>query len=241
MEILDSTKVEQSSAIIDSTRDGFVKPISTKKSKKNDAPPPVIPAKEGPGNLRSEPTPEVMGEKISRSESVKAAKTFTLLLESNMKKFAQDNLQSGNMIFFKYSAKYKELPYDRTPLIFVLKRSKGYTLGINLHWCPIPLRIIFTKLIMKLNSSNIKKNKPIVISYEMVKPLIYKLGLGPTIRLYINSRMSSKGLVVEPEYWMDACKLHAESFTGGYSSDAIYSQAITDFNKRSKQRKKKWY
>jgi hypothetical protein len=40
---------------------------------------------------------------------------------------------------------------------------------------------------------------------------------------------------------MDACKLHAESFTGGYSSDAIYSQAITDFNKRSKQRKKKWY
>ena len=54
---------------------------------------------------------------------------------------------------------YPTKPILYLALIFALSVSKSYTLGLNLHWTPIPLRITLLKVILRLNKNNIKNNK----------------------------------------------------------------------------------
>jgi hypothetical protein len=99
----------------------------------------------------------------------------------------------------RYDAKFKNKVYDKTPLILVLRRSKGYVLGLNFHWLPVALRLILLKIILKMNKNNIKRGYPITITYQMLKPIITKMGMAPVIRLYIFNRISRRGLVIPPE------------------------------------------
>lgn len=179
----------------------------------------------------------------TEQDSQNAAKLFKLLLDSRLNNFTAQDFQVANMLFFRYDAKYKENVYDKTPLIFTLRKSRGYLLGLNLHWTPIPLRMVLVKYILQVNKQNIRNNAPLNISYAMLKPLIAKLNLGPVIRLYIFSRISRRGLKVPPEQWLSASKLKSESFTGGYSADRLYKQALRgakDF-KQSRGRRTKAY
>lgn len=161
------------------------------------------------------------------SETQEAVKLFKGLLATKLTNFkVKKDFKPGNMLFYRYDAKDKEKVYDKTPLIIVLWKTKGYVLGLNLHWCPIPLRKIFLKAVFKINSKNIKDGLPLHIDYKMVKPLIVNLGLSPIIRMYIFSRISVKGLVVPQEMMMKAIALPAESFTDGMSAEQAYKQAI---------------
>jgi hypothetical protein len=158
-----------------------------------------------------------------------AAKLFKTLLTTNMTAFKQEHFLEHNMLFFKYDAKDKENTYDKTPLVLILRKTKGYVLGLNLHWTPVNLRLILLKLILKLNKNNIKQNLPLQITYKMLKPILIRLNLGPVIRLYIYNRISRRGIVVPPEYWLIAARIRAESFSGGFSADKLYRMAITGF------------
>jgi hypothetical protein len=172
---------------------------------------------------------EAMLEKVTPEAEREAAKLFKTLLQSNLNNFKAGDVTPGNMLFYRYDAKNKEQTYDKTPLVLVLKRSRGYVLGLNLHWTPVPLRITLLKLILKFNKTNIMKGYPIQFTYEMVKPFIMKMGLGPVIRLYIFNRISRRGLVVPVTMWLQAAKLRAESFSGGKSADQLYQQAIKKY------------
>ena len=176
---------------------------------------------------------------ITAKEERDATKLVKTMLSTSLQNFKSDNFNKHNMIFMRYDAKDKTKVYDKTPLILVLRRSKGYVLGANLHYLPAPLRLILIKLILKMNKNNIKRGYPLTITYHMLKPIIAKMGMAPVIRLYIFNRISRRGLVVPPEYWLSIAKLRAESFTQGYSSEKLYKMAVNDFRKAKESRTRK--
>ena len=144
----------------------------------------------------------------------------------------QRNLRVGDVIIYQYDPKDKRNTYDRTPLVMVLRKSKSYMLGLNLHWCPIPMRMILIKFLLKINKKNIKQNNQFEINYTRVKPLLYKLGFHPVIRLYIRNRMSDKMVIIPHQHMLEVIKTKSETFTGGISAERMYLKAVKDSRKR---------
>ena len=222
--ITDSTKpTGDHGNIIGSSKHGYGN-VSESSTSQQATPKPATPTLLSPSEVAST-VKEVATTKVTAKDEREAMKLFKTMLSTSMQNFRGDDFNKHNMLFFRYDAKHKDKTYDRTPLTLILRRSKGYVLGLNLHWTPIPLRLILVKLILKLNKNNIKRGYPLVITYQMLRPFIMKMNLGPVIRLYIFNRISRRGLVIPPEYWLIASKLRAESFTGGYSADKLYKMA----------------
>lgn len=168
-------------------------------------------------------------KEMTPSESIKRVKE---LLKSKQK-FSKKNFAPGKLLMFFYNAKDKKNTYDRTPFILVLKINSVHTLGINFHWLPMPMRITLVKFILKLNKNNIKNNKPLQFDYSQLKPMLKKLGYAPCVRLYINSRISSSGVVIEDTDLLNAARIKSESFTSGkYSADELYRKAIKDSRRK---------
>ena len=137
----------------------------------------------------------------------------------------QKHLIPGSVLMYKYNAKDKEKRYDRTPLTMVLSKSKTYMLGLNLHWCPYPMRVTLIKAFFKINKKNIKEQKPLELDYKMIKPYLKRLGYFPVIRLYIRKRMSAGAIIIPPERLLEVAKTKSETFTGGVSAEKLYSKA----------------
>ena len=151
-------------------------------------------------------------------------------LKANYSKY----FKPGQMIFFSYNAKNKKLPFDRNPLIIVLRAGEKYTLGLNFHWTPIKFRKILIDYILKINKQNIKNGKPLKISYSDIKRIIK--GFGPVIRLYINARISKSGAIVEPYLFRKAIELKTEYFIG-ISSDEAWNIAKNQYKKSKKTKR----
>lgn len=166
---------------------------------------------------------------ITEKDSAEAAKLFKILLNTQLKPFQAQNFTPGSMLFYRYDAKHKDKleTWDRSPLVFILRKSRNYLLTINLHYVPIALRIIFIKYFLQANKNNIRANMPLTLSYQMVKPVLKQLGMLTTIKLHIFSRVSRRGVVIPPEFMMSAAKLKAESFTNGISADQLYKQSLS--------------
>jgi hypothetical protein len=149
-------------------------------------------------------------------------------------KLKQSNFAPGNMVMFAYNAKDKYSAYDANPIILVLRRSKKYILGLNWHWMPPKLREKVMDGIMKQNKKNIKKGLPITVNYQMIKRLIR--GLGPVVRLYINKRISPKGVVVPSYQYYKVIHLRSEHFIG-ISSKAAWAAAVANAKAKKKAKK----
>lgn len=168
-------------------------------------------------------------KELSPSASYKKVKE----LLKERKKMTKKDMVPGNLIFTFYNAKYKENTYDRTPLILTLKRNSTHTLGLNFHWIPLSMRLNLIKHIIRLNETNIKKGLPLEFSYEKLKPMLKSLGYAPCIRLYINKRISSTGVVIPPERLMEVARLKTETFTKGrYSASQLFQMARKAGKKR---------
>lgn len=142
-------------------------------------------------------------------------------------------LRPGNLIIFKYDPKDKLQKYDRTPLCLVLRKSKSYTLGINFHWCPIPMRKILLNIILKLNKKNIKQNKPLEIDYNTLKPFLFKYGYYPIIRLYINRRIYQRAVQIPYTHMKQIIETKSETFIG-VSENKLYMKALKNFNHKKR-------
>jgi len=142
------------------------------------------------------------------------------------RKLKESDFKPGNLIFGVYDAKDKEQTYDRTPLVLILKRGKTHTLGLNFHWAPFYMRINLIKVIVLSNAKNVKSGKPLQFSYEELKPLLRQLGYAPIIRLYINRRFGSQGVVIPPERLLEVAQLKTETFTNGrYTAEQMLAKA----------------
>ncbi|EPY7847966.1 hypothetical protein ACXG0S_001931 [Campylobacter coli] len=145
-------------------------------------------------------------------------------------------LKPGNLVIFKYNPKDTSVKYDRTPLCLVLRKSKSYTLGINFHWCPIPMRKMLLNAIFQLNKKNIKENKPLDIDWHRIKPMLKKFGFFPIIRLYINSRIYRRAVKIPNENMKQIIETKTETFIG-VSAEALYKKALKDSKVSNKSKK----
>lgn len=237
IKIIDTTKKTNNDIIIDSTKKDFVSTYKKDNEQLTEATAQTPPSQAQYNISRGmQEAYKGVNQPVTPKEEAEALKLFKNLFQTKLRQFTAEDLNNHNMLFFRYDAKDKDKIWDKTPLIFVLRRSRGYTLGLNLHWTPIPLRRILIKLIFKLNRFAIKNNQPIKVTYQQLKPILINGGFGPVIRLYINKRMSRNGLVIPSEFWLVASNVKAESFTGGYSADALYAKASQDFAKYKKSR-----
>ena len=142
------------------------------------------------------------------------------------KKMTKKDMIPGNLLFTFYDAKDKEQTYDRTPLILVLRRNNTHTLGLNFHWIPLSMRLYLIKMIILANEKNIKDNLPLQFSYNDFRPMMKRVGYAPCIRLYINKRIGSTGVVIPPERLMEVARLKTETFTKGkYSASQMFQMA----------------
>jgi len=146
----------------------------------------------------------------------------------------------GQIILFTYRAKYKDNPYDRSPVSFILGRNRKYTYGVNWNWVPPMLRKGLMDIIMKKNRKNIEKGKPLVVPPQLLMK-IFRMGL-PAFRKYLNNRISPKGVVLPHSQYEKVVSLRAESFIGISSEDA-WKIAVNKIkkNKRKVARKDKGY
>lgn len=172
-----------------------------------------------------------MNKKTTQKEEKDAMNLVKNLVQHSSISLNNNHFKFTNMLFIKYDAKNKEMKYDKTPLILSLDVSRGYVLGLNLHWCPVPLRVTFLKVLMKANQNAIKKGTSLKITYKIVKPLIMSLGLGPVIRLYIRNRISRRGVIIPPGLWLVAARLNSANFTGK-PPEELYKKALTQFKNR---------
>ena len=137
------------------------------------------------------------------------------------------DFKPGTILTFNYNAKDKTQTYDKTPLVLVLRRNNIHTLAINFHWAPTSMRVFLVNIILEKNKKNIEKGLPLDFSYKELKPLLKRIGFAPVIRLYINSRISSKGVVIPSSDLMHAARLKSETFTQGkMSAEQLYKKAL---------------
>lgn len=134
-------------------------------------------------------------------------------------------LHAGNVVMFQYNPKDKSQPFDRTPLCLVLRKSASYTIGINFHWCPIPMRKILLGFIFKLNKKNVKENKPLEISWAHIKPFLFKTGYAPIIRIYINKRISHKLIKIPNYHLKQVIETKSADFIGA-DENKLYVKAL---------------
>lgn len=161
---------------------------------------------------------------LSASESIKFVKN---MLKTKSRKLTLKDFEPGSLLMYRYNAKDKSQSFDATPLVLVLKRSRGYLLGVNFHWAPIPLRVILVKKILQMNTKNIKAGKKLEFDYKTLKPFLKKIGFAPVIRLYIKNRISETGVIIPPEHLMNAARTKSETFTNGkISAEELYKRAI---------------
>jgi hypothetical protein len=162
------------------------------------------------------------------------------MMKTNKKKLSNKDFLTGKILSFGYDAKDKTATWDSTPLVIVLIRGKSHTLAVNLHWAPVPLRIILVKKILMLNKNNIKNKKPLELNYSDIKPFLKKVGFAPIIRLYINKRITSMGIVIPDEHLMNAAKLKSETFTQGkVDSETLYKIALRKNKKYRQERSRR--
>lgn len=140
-------------------------------------------------------------------------------------------IRAGNFVIFKYDAKDKTKNYDKTPLVFILWKSKSYMLGLNVHWCLHNMRKLFLNHILKFNAKNIKEGKPLEYDYKRLKPFLRKIGMFPVIRLYIRKRISQKVVLIPTNKIKDVIFTKTETFTGGIPDWAMYKKALKSYKK----------
>ena len=142
------------------------------------------------------------------------------------------DFKPGKIILYTYRAKNESNPYDMSPMNMILGRSKKYTLCWAINWTPPEMREKVLDYIMKLNKKNIKKGKEIEIDYKTIRKIVK--GLGPVIRLYLNNRISPKGVVVPSYQYYKVTHLRAENFIGISSTDAW---KMAKMNKKPRRKK----
>jgi hypothetical protein len=179
-----------------------------------------------------------MARKLTQQE--KDAHILMKNLVKKPTKLKAKDFVPGQIILYTYKAKYEKNPYDASPVVLILGRTRKYTYGINWNWIPRQLRKGLMDSILKVNKKNIENNKPLVVPKDLVMK-IFRMGL-PAFRKYINSRISPKGVVLPHNMYNKVIDLRAENFIGISAEDA-WKIAVRKIkrNKKHTARKDKGY
>lgn len=149
-------------------------------------------------------------KQLNRAQTVVQLRHFG----KDLKTLEDQHFVAGQLLIFRYTAKYKEEIYDKRPMVLVLSANSTHMLGLNFHWIPFAMRMWLVRYILKQNKANIRAGRPLVFPYRKVRPLLKKMNFAPCIRLYIRKGISPRGVVLPPERLVEAAQLRMEMFTG---------------------------
>jgi len=123
----------------------------------------------------------------------------------------------GRMIYYAYKAKYDgKLPYwDKFPLVIVIGETNKYIQGLNLHYLPPKLRIVFMKALMDtVNNDHMNKSTKFKATYQILQEATKFRYFKPCIKLYLKNQIRSKIMIIRPEQWPVAINLPVANFKG---------------------------
>jgi len=146
----------------------------------------------------------------------------TNVQNENIKYTTQYNNQFivGGMYFYTYDAYWKEdLPYwDKFPLMILLEKKKlangpGF-LGLNLHYLPTEIRLLFLSKLLETRSIYNKQTDMVKlkVTYNFLKNTVSLKQFKPCVKLYLNQQIKSKILPIQSHEWLFAAGLEVDKF-----------------------------
>jgi hypothetical protein len=116
---------------------------------------------------------------------------------------------SGDMFLYVYDAKYKDtLPFwDAHPLIIMLNKAEGGYYGLNLHYLPPKLRIVFLEELLKIDSSKASTMKTNAAKATILRRASKTKFFAPMIKRYLFSHVRSKFVKIPQEEWFNVATL----------------------------------
>lgn len=136
-----------------------------------------------------------------------------------------NDVQVGDMLFFKYDAKGKgTLPYwDAVPLIIPFGETDKHFIAINLHYAPPKMRAkLFDMLLSIATDKKFDQQTKMMLTYDFLKTASRNKYFKPCIKRYLKSHVQSQFVKVHPSEWAMALFLPLQSFRKA-SSQKVYA------------------
>lgn len=136
----------------------------------------------------------------------------------------------GGLYFYFYNPKLKdELPYyDLFPLVMPLQKYDDGFLGLNFHYIPPKMRVIFlNKMLTRAVYDSDDELKRIRVTYEILDATKRYREFRPCVKRYLYPHIRSKIIAVQPDEWDVACYLPVQQFRKA-SAKQVWSESIND-------------
>ncbi|CAL9998302.1 DNA end protector [Vibrio phage K567] len=140
----------------------------------------------------------------------------------------------GNMYVFAYDAKTKaKLPYwDKFPCVVCLGVSKGYMLGLNLHYIPPKEREKFMERILRYaNTKTVSNKTKLIIDWGRVKNMKFSKHM---VKLYILKRVKGSLEEVKPADWFNVIHMPLQQFVAKNGRNISAVRAYDDRYRRGR-------
>ena len=156
-------------------------------------------------------------EQIELLGTIQNTRKEKFILEGKSVGREMDRENWGGLYIFKYSPKYKDtLPYyDIFPLVLPLEFYEDGFLGINFHYLPIPIRVMFLEYLTRYADKPIdvenEKSRFIVNYKKLNKGRTGKI-LRPCVKKYLQEKFRSPFRRIYSVDWTTAILLPVQRF-----------------------------
>jgi len=132
----------------------------------------------------------------------------------------------GKMYTYQYNPKHKDtLPYyDINPLVIPIAFYPDGYLGLNLHYLPPKLRLLFLDKLMDFTSGNKPNRKKFKLTYDLLRGTSRLKAFQPTLHRYLYSQLKTPLVTVEADEWEFVVMLPLARFKKK-SNSAVYTQS----------------
>lgn len=140
-------------------------------------------------------------------------------------------LMPGNMYLFYYDPKHKDtLPYyDRFPLVLPFRKAKGGFYGLNFHYLPPILRVkLLDRLMMFSTTKTLTEQTRLRFKYQLIAGSSKFQWAQPCVKMYLNSHVQSRFVMVDPKDWVTAMMLPVERFVNA-NKDSVWRDSRRTF------------
>ena len=166
-------------------------------------------------------------EQIELLGTIQNTRKEKFILEGKSVGREMDRELWGGLYLFKYSPKHKEtLPYyDMFPLVLPLEFYEDGFLGINFHYLPIPIRVMFLEYLTRYADKPIdvenEKSRFIVNYKKLNKGRTGKI-LRPCVKKYLQEKFRSPFRKIDSVDWTTAILLPVQRFRKARESRIWY-------------------
>lgn len=142
------------------------------------------------------------------------------------KKFLVNKPILGKMYLFKYDPKHKKtLPfYDTNPLVIPIGYYDDGFLGLNLHYLPPKLRIVFLDRLETYATGKLPNRKKFKLTYDLLKQSARMKAFQPTLHRYLYKHKKTKLALIPADEWLFTVTLPLARFKKS-SNASVYSNS----------------